>query len=435
MAWEGYFEFGGVEIINAERFETYVEHAGAPWFRPTYRTDAISRLTDEVYVNPVVDSVPWGEPDDPSTYRFWGVFPLNVTGIEDSSRTASITQNVGDGGYISPIRHAPKSVVFEVMLAGADEAAVEAGMRWLTAALLDGPCSDGSCYGEDLCFFTAEPCLDEGCGDTEPEREDCVAEFRRTLRDVRIVSGPTISAKRTTSEGDVIWVVTFTAVAGVPFQFGPQIDLVEGFMVAANPWVPEIIPADWAFEEDGEDFEDVECAQPAFTPLVDPLCPAIEVPPPPPAIGIGCYEAPEAWTRRWFTIPRKYVPLWGEVAPVIRVQAQGEEVRSLRLRFYTDPEADASGMDDPCGYCGDILFSYIPPNHTLIFDAAAQTVYAEGPGGDLRRADSLVYKTDGTPFDWPLLTCGAGYVVSVDVPSDSESTPPAMDLSIIQRIV
>lgn len=433
MAWDAYFEFAGAEIVNAERFTAYATAARASWFSSNYKGTAISTLTGEVYVNSVVDTPPWGEPDDPATYQFWGVYPLNVTGIEDSTRTAAVTENIGDGGYVAPVRHATKSVVFEVMLAGSEEAAVEAGMRWLKAALLETPCSTAECSGEDLCYFSSEPCLDEGCGDTPDEREECVAEFRRTLKDVRIISGPTITAKRTTSDGDVIWVVTFTAVAGNPAEFGAEILLVEGFGVEADPWVPEIVPADWLFDDDGTPHIDADCARPIYTPVVDPLCPAIEVPPIPPSIPLGCYEAPEEWDRRWFTIPRKYIPYWGDVAPVIRVQAQEESIRSLRLRFYSDPEANGSVLDDPCAYCGDILMSFIPANHTLVFDAAMRTVYAEGPGGDLRRADSLVYKTDGTPFEWPLLTCGSGYVVAVDVPDGSPQ--PAVDFSLIPRIV
>src|SRR5690606_38528639 len=142
---------------------------------------------------------------------------------------------------------------------------------------------------------------------------------------------------------------------------------------------------------------------------------------------------PEAWERRWFTIPRAYIPYWGDVVPTIRVEAP-EDVRNMRLRFYSDVNGDASVLDDPCSYCGDIVFSYIPADHTLIFDGVTQTVYAEGPGGTSRRADSLVFRTDGKPFEWPLLTCGFGYVVTVDFPDGYTGGIPSIDFSVTPRV-
>ena len=433
MGWSGYFTFGGSEVINAERTETYLNAAKVSWFRPTYNTTAVSTLTNETYVNSWVDEPPWGDPDNPDTYRFWGAYPLRVTGLSDSTREAEVTENIGHGASIGPVRAASRAVVFEVALFGESDCAVEAGFSWLKAALADGPC-DGGCTGTEMCYFSCEPCLPEGCGDTDAERQACIDAFVRTQRDVKVISGPTITAQRTLSDGCAMWTATFTAVAGVPFEFGAEVELVEGFGVVGNPWVPEIVPADWAFDVIPEEVVDLDCARPAYDPIVDPLCPAIEVPPTVPSIPLGCWTDPESWDRRWFTLPRKYVPYWGDVVPVIRVQASSTEVRGLRLRFYADLDANASVLEDPCAYCGDILFSYIPPDTTLIFDGVTQRVIAEGPGGAQQRADSLVYKTDGTPFDWPSLSCGLGYVVAVDFPHAQPGfVMPAIDLSLTPR--
>lgn len=434
MGWSGYFSLGGTEIINAERTETYLQAARVPWFIPQYNTDAISTLAAETYVNSWVDEPPWGDPDNPDTYRFWGVYPLRVDGLEDSTREAAVTENIGNGASIGPIRAGSRSIVFSAVLLGESECAVEAGFNWLKAALSVGPCDGGGCDGFDLCYFSCEPCLPEGCGDTQQERDDCIAHYARTQRQVQVITGPRITSKRTFSDNCVMWAVTFTAVAGVPFEFGAEIELIEGFGVSNDPWVPEIIPADWAFDINAEEVFDFDCARPAYEPIVDPLCPAIEVPPSVPSIPVGCWTPPESWDRRWFTLPRKYVPYWSDVVPVIRVQAQSAEVRGLRLRFYADLDANASVLEDPCAYCGDILFSYIPPDTTLVFDGVTERVIAEGPGGALQRADSLVFKTDGTPFEWPSLSCGLGYVVAVDFPHDQEGfVMPAIDVSIVPR--
>lgn len=431
MGWHGYFAFGGNEIINSERVEAYLADAAQPWFRATYNSTAISVLEQDIYVDPWTDPAPWGDPDNPDTYRFWGVYPLNITGLENDTRTASITENVGDGGWIGPVRKTTKAVVFEVMLSGANEAATEAGFRWLKSALSPSPCNDFGCNGTELCYYAAEPCLAPGC--TLDEVNECNAENLRTLRHSKVVSGPTVTARRTTGNGASIWTATFTLMAGVPFEFGTEVPLVEGFMVDADPWVPTIVPADWDFSTTPATRADEACAEPTYTPIIDPECPAVLVPPGPPSVAIGCFAPPDEWTRRWFTIPRKYIPYWGDAVPVVKVQAR-KDVRGLRLRFYADVDADASVKDDPCAYCGDILFSYIPADHTIIFDGMTQTVSAEGPGGTLRRADSLVFKTDGTPFEWPVLSCGFGYVVTIDLPPDYEGLLPAVDLSVVGRV-
>lgn len=434
MAWHGYFSYSGSVFVNVERTETYALAAGAPWFRPIYNTNAISTLEGETYVNSWVDEPPWGDPDNPDTYRFWGAYPLNITGLEDSTRAVVVTENIGDGATLGNMRAGSKSIVFETVLIGETEASVEAGLNWLKTALLEGPCDTGCGAGADLCYFSAEPCLDEGCAQTPEAIEACQDQYVRTLRNVKIVSGPTVTARRTTSDDYPVWVVTFTAVAGDPYQYGVEKELVEGFGVAEDPWVPDTTPVDWQFSDVAEDAEDGVCAQQVYAPIVDPLCPAIEVPPIPPSIPNGCFVQPEAWDRRWFTIPRKYIPYWDTVVPVVRVQTQSE-VRGLRLRFYADVDADVEqALADPCGFCGDILFSYIPPNHTMVFDSITQTIVAEGPGGERQRADSLVFKTDGTPFDWPVLSCGLGYVVTVDFPTGQTGFQmPGIDLSLVPR--
>jgi hypothetical protein len=415
MAWNGYFAFGGSEIINTQRTETYLADASQSWWTPVYNSTSVSEIEDEEYLSAWLDPAPWGDPDNPDTYRFYGAYPLNIN----------------DGGWISAVRKATRNVVFELLLTGEDECAVEAGFRWLKSALSPAPCNDFGCNGTELCFYDCEPCVGDSCSAADVQA--CAKGHIRTLRNVKVVSGPTITARRTTSDGAAIWVVSFTLVAGVPFQFGDETPLVEGFMVAADPWVPDIVPADWDYSVGASTKEDAVCAVPAYTPIIDPLCPAVLVPPGPPSVQIGCFTAPDEWTRRWFTIPRKYIPYWGDAVPVIRIQAMTDDIRGLRLRFYSDLDADASVKDDPCSYCGDILFSYIPADHTLVFDGMTQTVSAEGPGGTLHRADSLVFKTDGTPFEWPVLSCGFGYVVTVDLPPDFDGVLPAVDLSIVGR--
>ena len=271
---------------------------------------------------------------------------------------------------------------------------------------------------------------------------DCLEALTRSLRKVVFNSGPTVTSKRTLSTGGEAWTVQFTAVAGKPWEYGPEVEVIEGFLDPAVtiPWAGGVQPEGGVIDLDGHIYVDTHCATPVFTPLQDPNCPAIVPPPLPPSIGLGCYTPPANWRRRQITIPKSYIPLWGEVVPKFSVHARHADLRNLRLRFYADVNGDGDISDDPCAFCGDIVVSYVPHGSTLVFDAALEQVYAVDSSQRQRRADLVVFSTDGTPFDWPVLTCGMGYIVTLDLPQTSSgggvgSGPaPVFDLSLFNRV-
>lgn len=493
MAWDGYFQYAGNEIINVARTEAYA--AGLPWFKPLYKNDALPAiLGDGHYTSPLVDDAPWADPDVPESYGFYGLYPLNVTGIEDSSRASTVTESIRDGGYAGRLRLATKSVVFSGVLIGEDDAACAYGMRWLKQALTSGPCdNDGDCTGVDLCYLDSEPAvnsdgatfhietgdpialgdIDAGAynssipdeydgGDASDDGEtpltidaggpstndggqtrvlvatpvsptDCFDPLLRTLRKALVNNGPSITSKNTTSDGGAAWTVSFTTVVGEPWEYGVEVAVIEGFLdpAVSVPWVGGVVPDGGYLDLDGAMFDDTLCATPVWDPLQDPDCPAIIAPPLPPSVPLGCYNPPTRWRRRQITIPSSFIPLWGEVVPKFAVHARDDDVRNLRLRFYADVQGDGDVSDDQCAYCGDIVVSYIPQGSTLFFDASEREVYAVDASQRRRRADTVVFSTDGTPFDWPVLTCGFGYVVTLDLPKTQAA--PVFDLSLFNR--
>lgn len=164
MAWLGYYEYGGVEIINATRTETYARNAKLGWFKPVYKNQAVPLLLGQKYASPMQDPAPWVDNDDASSFDFYGFYPLGVTGIENSTATASVTESTLDGGHVGALRRATRSVVFSGVLVAASECGTEFGMRWLRSVLSGPPCSPstpGSCVGTELRFMSCEPALDE----------------------------------------------------------------------------------------------------------------------------------------------------------------------------------------------------------------------------------------------------------------------------------
>lgn len=434
MAWDGFWTYDGNEFINVTRTEAYAAEFAVPWLRPVFRNTALPLMLGEDYESPLQDDAPWTDPDIEASYDFLGLYPINITGVEDSTRQATVVESVLDGGTVSRIRKATRNVVFEVALIALSDTGAEYGMTWLESMLLGGNCgpqATAGVGGAQLCYLSSEPLIDPD-GPMDPE--DCLTPLVRTLYKTVFPAGPTVTRKRPMSDGGEMWIVTFTATCGESSAYGAEVPVMIGFLDpdVTVPWAGGVVPDGGVIDLDGSIYTEESCAPKVYEPIYDPLCPQIAPPPAPPNVPLGCYIPPANWHRRQFTIPKQYVPLWGQVVPKIEVHAI-EEVRNLRLRFYSDVFNIGSIDDDPCAYCGDIVLSYIPPNHTMTFDGVNRRVSMLSPGGVRRSADSLVFSTDGSPFEWPAMSCGHGYIVTLDLPQ--QQVPPVVDLSLYARAV
>jgi hypothetical protein len=437
MAWSGYFMFGGTEVINATRTEAYATHYNVQWFRPIYNESYLSWLLGEPrYTTPLQDDAPWTDPDNLDSYDFYGVYPLEVTGIEDSTNDAQVAESVIDGGYIGRVRKKTRTVVFSAVLTGASECAVEYGMRWLRSVLTGGACfnqSYGQCGGAELCYLACPPIItdEDGMGPLE-----CYAKVGRTLHDVTTTVGPVVVSKLEMNDGGAAWQVSWTMVAANPAEFGVEKPLIRGFLDpdVDIPYFGGILPPGGNFDENGNVQSDSPCAVPVFRPVYDPLCGLLAAPPEVPSVVPMCFTFPINFLRTSFVIPREEIPLWTTVTPIVSVSTKTAEARSVRVRFYADMFDTGDPSQDPCNFCGDVVFSYIPPSSTIVLDCADRAVYIDQPGIGRRRADALVTNSKGEPFEWPEFSCGYGYVVTVDMPQQMAQRP-ILDLSLVPRMV
>jgi hypothetical protein len=136
---------------------------------------------------------------------------------------------------------------------------------------------------------------------------------------VVINTGPTITAKQTTVDGGAVWTVTFTAVAGNPYEYGSRgADRGEQFGKAANPYVSSrrVVNMNGPIVDDSKPAWSPSTCR-SSTPPVQQWCPPLTAP----NVPMGCYKAPVNWKRRQFTIPKEHIPLWMEVVPIIEVHA------------------------------------------------------------------------------------------------------------------
>lgn len=161
--YEGYLSFGGKELINVARTAAYVENADSPIPLDTEcieQGDLRTALGDDVYDSPLIDDAPWFDPNNMATNRFYGLWPIDIAGVDDSTATAPVTESIDEGGSIGAERRATRAVRVKAMLLAADTQAMDAGMSWLDHALAPSPCQQhgtGTCGGSALCFFTSVP--------------------------------------------------------------------------------------------------------------------------------------------------------------------------------------------------------------------------------------------------------------------------------------
>lgn len=163
MAFEEWLALGGNEILNNARTVGYARTAKCPmsWFKgQVCPTLAAATLTVAQYHTAAIEAAPWYDPALPEiSRRFYGAYGLAIKGIEDSTREATVTQGLGDGGVIGRVRKGPREVRVVALLAGEGRDALEYGMAWLNAALDPNACGQhgDACGTADLAYFSDCP--------------------------------------------------------------------------------------------------------------------------------------------------------------------------------------------------------------------------------------------------------------------------------------
>lgn len=166
--FDGWMQLGGNEVINAARTMAYVNTGYIPAgvnVADCLSCDALAEmLGDKKYESPMLDEAPWFESGNPDTWDFAGVLPLEVTGLNGSTRRATVTEMVSDGGSVAGVRFASRTIAVTALLLGKSTCAVEAGLSWLSTVLAGSKCSGpptsaarSACEGDELCVLTCCP--------------------------------------------------------------------------------------------------------------------------------------------------------------------------------------------------------------------------------------------------------------------------------------
>lgn len=413
MAYEGWLEFNGVEVVNLGRTVALsralginavrVKDASVGWIEMTMDDPGFGLSAFGVdpfgygYGSAVdyrnIEEAPWYDANHPASREFAGFLPLDVRGLEGSTQAAEVTEYITNGGYSGAGRHATLSIVASMVVVARTERGAEFGLKWLNRVL--APDSTGVlAVGHDLTYFRYA--------------ETHAPKAHR--RNVRLTRGTSITMKRDASCYS-LWKITFTLTAGDPFEYGVPEERVEG-LGGSNPTGEGLI---------GHGVEDlVEEGCPAFdySPVFDPAHPALIPSPTAPNF------LPDGWDieigmgfrRRWARVPG-LVPASLNAVPHFALTTESD-ARRVRLSIW-------DGREHPTTQCGplwSVVVNYLPAGQTFYVDGERETAYIwDGQTPFVRRADTVLFSPLGGPVEWPSVSA-PDLLVTLDTFSTGAST-------------
>lgn len=392
MAYDGWLEFNGVELANVARTATLAPLLGIDtvWTTPEGVQWIPNTLGDSNYFD--IEAAPWYDAGYPASGEFAGIMPLGVPGLDDSTLEAVTTEYTTDGGHSGKSRNATLSLVASVAIIASTHRGAEYGKRWLDRVLRGGSDSRTFCAGADLRYFRYA-------------EEDAPIVHRR---DVRTTRGTSVTRKRS-SDCSVTWLVTFTMTAGDPYEYGepvPRLSELGG--VVTGPGV---------ISSGATTLVEESCPVYDYTPVYDPLYPALVAPP----------TAPDFYPEGWGIVEgMTFDRFWARIEPVepspllmVPVVTLTTTLEARMVRFSVWPaDADSSTQCDPLF---SVIATYVPPGLDFVIDGEQRASYVwDGFSPVVRRTDSLVFGPDAEPVQWAAFNDNEDLLVTLDIFFDSD---------------
>lgn len=399
MATDEWMTYGEIELINLARTTTLaqvlgidtviVDPATVQWVE-----NALAESDDD-YAD--VEQAPWYDAEYPASAEFAGLVPLSFTGISDSSLEADTTENIGKGGSTYVDRFATKTIVANVLAVGSTYRGVEYGKRWLDK-MLRAPSSGPTRSGATLTYFRFP-------GDTSQPVPP-----KAHLRLVRTTRGTSVTRRRT-SDCSSSWMITFTLTANDPIEYGEAQPQFTGLGSTSLSGPAVVSSGSLALT-------DAPCPAYDYTPVYDPMYPALIAPPTAPDFyPNGWQETDGATFDRFWVRLEPSAPVELDVVPVLTLQSD-EEARMVRVSVWP---ADAE-PNDLCGALWTAVATYLPPTVQLTIDGEREAVYVwDGHSPLVRRADTLVFGGRAEPIPWRAFNDPLGLMVTLDLFSDSDA--------------
>jgi hypothetical protein len=388
MAYDGWIEFNGVEIVNLSRVVQLSETLGIDTVWPDQASvDWIQTALSGVDYG-LVTATPWYDSENPASEEFAGLVPLSFVGLGDSSVTSSTVEYVTNGGKSGKARDATLPIVASVAIVASTPRGADFGYRWLDRTLRDGG-ADDFCAGARMEYFSYKG-------------GEAATPLRLHYRDVSLTRGVSVTSKRDTY-CSATWLATFTLSANDPFEYGtPSLGADD---VGGGSSIPVFV---------------MDCAGVDTTPLYDPLNSPFVDPP----------TAPNFYPEGWELLPGTEMDRFVEplanpnasalnVVPLVRLNAQSP-ARFVRVCVWSESQPD----DAACGPLWSCVVSYLPASGStehFVIDGEQQAAYMETPTG-FRRAESLIFASHrAEPINWTSFNDDEGLFVTLDIISGSDA--------------
>jgi hypothetical protein len=389
MAYDGWLEYNEVELVNISRTTqlaealgidtVWIDSASVQWIQ-----DALAGVDYDV-----ITSAPWYDASYPASAEFAGIMPLGFPGLDDSTTEASTTEYISDGGRSGKQRNSTLSIVGSVALVALTDRGAEYGKRWMDSVLRNTGALT-FCAGADLRYFR-----------TAGEGAEVVHR-----RDVRLTRGATVTRKRVT-DCSATWLSTFTLTCDDPYEYGEAAVVLTD--LGGSPSGSIILSGSVALTEMG-------CPAYDYTPIYDPLYPALVPSPTVPDFYPAGWDIVEGMTfdRFWARID-PFEPTHLHVVPIITLNS-ATEARLIRVSIW----GSDSEITDQCDPLFSAVVSYLPPDSDFYIDGEQHASYVwPGFGFAVRRTDSLVYAPDAKPLQWTAFNDHESLLVTLDLFSDS----------------
>lgn len=408
MAYRGWLQFGTTELANAERAVAYLENGACSTsvevFHDDSWPDTHTFLGQSEYTTPAQDGAPWYSPSTPESGEFFGIWPMQIEGLDSTQLNREVLESAGEGAVFG-ITHAQarKIQIEALLLAGTPEGA-EFGLQWLNAVLRGDTCEPFD-TPRDLQFLDVTPPI--SISDTEAEVVARAQRHQRKLYNVACTEqveikerfGQYLPERRQTT----CFKVEFTLTAGNPFIWKYTTSLADP-VVLANGQTTTV-----SFERTVNGVCPTACP-PDSPPLYDPNLPAPTPLPRPltPASAVGCQPIQSKRTR--ITIPSSKVRKFEQVVPTLVIATGAQAERNIRVQWVRGNDTD----DLQCASIGEVMIGYIPANSFMTLDGVTGQATCQTGSAKPVDATPVVSGRLGGPWRAPVLRCGSDHTIVLD---------------------
>lgn len=384
MAYDGWVMFGDTEIANLARTSQLAEtyNVSAVWDTSTSTEWLSDLLGDPDYGD--VSSAPWYDPTYTPSGEFFGLLPLRISGLDDSTAQRNSEENVSDGASPGLMRNGSQTLVFSAVLVASSDRGAEYGKSWLNRVLKGGQAPFTG--GEDLTYFRYP-------GADSPKMH---------RRNVTLSRAVTV-VRKTTSDCSALWMISFTMTDNDSYEYGERVSRLTNLGAAVSG----------ASLGSGQlDLLESTCPVYDYSPLYDPLYPGLVPSPTAPDF------LPAGWTVEAGDQFRRY---WGRITPpdpstllyvpTFKVTSL-VPARMIRMSVW----GSNNPLDVQCNPLFSAMLTYSPGGLPIYIDGERKNSYGwDGSSPYVRRTDNLVYSKSGGPVPWSAFNDPTSLLVTLDV--------------------